>query len=110
MGAVRNVNIFSLPLTFKTGLDFVKKSSIEAAARVEGVSETPVTDTRDSDPRQHAIFVDVDAKDNTTGIMFPPQPFLAKDFLETMYSWLRPEGRLVCGACMVVFVVLLWSG
>ena len=44
---------------------------------------------------QHVVFVDVDAKDNTTGIMFPPPAFLSRDFLETLYNVLHGDGGLL---------------
>lgn len=74
-----------------SGLEFVRKqlAAIDPTTSSSGGSgerEQP------SDAHQRVIFVDVDAKDSTTGIMFPPQSFLTREFMETLYGVLHPQG------------------
>ena len=83
-----------------TGLKFVRDQATALAQQREETgdgAERPAAGTTGSSSsgsqqQQQVVFVDVDAKDNTTGIMFPPQSFLTVDFLEMLYSVLDPAG------------------
>jgi len=72
---------------YALGIQFVQAQL--ATCNSEAESTTVATATGQL---QRAIFIDVDAKDSSVGIMFPPQAFITTDFLETLYSWLRPDG------------------
>ena len=49
----------------------------------------------DAGSKYHMVFVDVDSKDLTEGLMFPPKVFLDNSFLQLANDCLLPNGVLV---------------
>lgn len=45
--------------------------------------------------RPHVVIVDVDAKDTSTGLSFPPQAFVSRAFLRTLHAAIHPAGLLL---------------
>eukprot|EP00943_MAST-04B_sp_MAST-4B-sp1_P001663 g1663.t1 len=45
--------------------------------------------------KYNVMIIDVDSKDLSEGLMFPPRPFMTKEFLNNVYAALEDDGILV---------------
>lgn len=65
------------------------------AARLELQSKYPEFPADLSLLSKHMIVIDVDSKDLTSGMSFPPAAFVAKEFLQQLKQALAPDGLVV---------------
>lgn len=76
------------------GLAFLKSMASSAAENKDKDSKVAGKDGKGS---LDAVVIDVNAgaSDLSEGLSFPPQPFLAPEFLQTVKSLLDPRGALL---------------